>query len=119
MISLYAKSSPLSRSGLFRPAVPVVVAGGAGVRPTGGLGVINTNLEVLATASASPAPLSQAEREFLRRVIATRTFAIADFPVEPTNDRPTVTFGCAVLDWTGQQVVGAVFAAVDLNWFNP
>lgn len=113
-----AKAQPI-RAHSVRNSQPLVEELFRSDKRYASLGVINTNLEVLATAPRPPAPLGQTEREFFLHVMATRAFAVADFPVEPTMDRPTVTFGCPVLDWTGQQVVGAVSAALDLNWFNP
>jgi PAS domain S-box-containing protein len=81
------------------------------------LGVINTNGDFLASAIAAAEPVNQADRQFFRRVLKTRAFAMGDFTIGRTNDKPTVNFGCPLFDQSGQ-IQAVVFAALDLDWFN-
>ena len=79
------------------------------------LGVIKTNGMVLASALPMAEPANQANRPFFHRALATRAFAIGDFPVGRTAGKLTVNFGYPVFDSTGQ-VQAVVFAALDLDW---
>jgi PAS domain S-box-containing protein len=79
------------------------------------LGVIRTNGEVLASAVPMADAENQAERKFFRRAVESRAFAIGGYPSGHTNGRPTVTFGCPVIDRFGQ-LQAVAFAALDLNW---
>jgi len=80
------------------------------------LGVIKTNGEVMAAALPSEEPGNQAGRKFFRRALETRAFAIGDYATGPTNTKPTVSFGCPVIDRFGQ-IQAVVFATLDLDWF--
>jgi len=79
------------------------------------LGVVGTNGMVLASARPMAEPANQTNRPFFRRALATRAFAIGDFPDEHAADKPTVNFGCPVFDSDGE-VQAVVFAALDLDW---
>jgi len=79
------------------------------------LGVIGTNGMVLASAYPVAEPASQTNRPFFRRALATRAFAIGDFPDGQTNGKPTVSFSFPVFDSTGK-VEAVVFAVLDLDW---
>jgi PAS domain S-box-containing protein len=79
------------------------------------LGVIRTNGMVLASVRPMVEPANQTNRPFFRRALATRAFAIGDFPDGQTADKPTVIFSCPVFD-SGGQIQAVVFAALDLDW---
>ena len=79
------------------------------------LGVVGTNGMVLASAYPMAEPANQTNRPFFCRVLATRAFAIGDFPDGPAASKFTVNFGYPVFDDTGQ-VQAVVFAALDLDW---
>jgi PAS domain S-box-containing protein len=79
------------------------------------LGVVNTNGVVLASALPMTDPASQTNRQFFRRALKTRAFAIGDFPDGPAAGKPTANFGYPVLDAAGR-VQAVVFAALDLDW---
>jgi PAS domain S-box-containing protein len=79
------------------------------------LGVVKTNGMVLASARPMVEPANQTNRPFFRRALATRAFAIGDFPDGQAAGQPTVNFGCPVFDSDGQ-VQAVVFAALDLDW---
>ena len=79
------------------------------------LGVVRTNGTVLASARPMEEPVNQTNRPFFRRALATRAFAMGDFPNGQATGNPTVTFGCPVFDSDGE-IQAVVFAALDLNW---
>ena len=79
------------------------------------LGVVETNGMVLASAYPMMEPANQTNRAFFRRVLATRAFAIGDFPDGQAAGKSTVNFGLPVFDATGQ-VQAVVFATLDLDW---
>ena len=79
------------------------------------LGVVRTNGMVLASARPMVEPANQTNRPFFRRALATRAFAIGDFPDGQAAGKPTVNFGYPVFDSDGQ-VQAVVFAALDLDW---
>jgi PAS domain S-box-containing protein len=79
------------------------------------LGVVRTNGMVLASARPMVEPANQTNRSFFRHALATRAFAIGDFPNGQAVGNPTVTFGCPVFDSDGE-VQAVVFAALDLDW---
>jgi PAS domain S-box-containing protein len=79
------------------------------------LGVVKADGTVLASARPMAEPANQTNRLFFRRALATRAFAIGDFPDGPAAGKPTVNFGYPVFDSDGQ-VQAVVFAALDLDW---
>jgi PAS domain S-box-containing protein len=79
------------------------------------LGVVGTNGMVLASARPMVEPANQTNRLFFRRALATRAFAMGDFPNGQATGNPTVTFGCPVFDSDGE-IQAVVFAALDLDW---
>ncbi|MFZ0826415.1 MAG: PAS domain S-box protein [Verrucomicrobiia bacterium] len=79
------------------------------------LGVVRTNGTVLASARPMEEPANQTNCLFFRRALATRTFAIGEFPDGKAGSQPTVNFGSPVFDATGQ-VQAVVFAELDLDW---
>ena len=79
------------------------------------LGVVETNGTVLASVYPMEEPANQTNRPFFRRALATRAFAIGDFPDGQAADKFTVNFGYPVFDSTGQ-VQAVVFATLDLDW---
>ena len=79
------------------------------------LGVVGTNGMVLASARPMVEPANQTNRPFFRRALATRAFAIGNFPDGQAAGQPTVNFGYPVFDSDGQ-VQAVVFAALDLDW---
>jgi signal transduction histidine kinase len=81
------------------------------------LGVISTNGEILASAAPVISKSATRDREFFQRVLDTAGFVIGEFPAQPFSARPSVNFGYPVFDRSGQPT-SAVFAALDLSWFN-
>ena len=81
------------------------------------LGVVGTNGMVLASARPMMEPANQTNCPFFRRALATRAFAMGDFPDGQATGNPTVTFGCPVFDSDGE-VQAVVFAALDLDWIS-
>ncbi|MBP9902491.1 MAG: PAS domain S-box protein [Verrucomicrobia bacterium] len=81
------------------------------------LGVVQTNGIVLASARPLGQSGNQTDRPFFRRTLATRAFAIGDFPDGQAGSKPAVHFGCPVFDSTGQ-IQAVVFAALDLDWIS-
>lgn len=79
------------------------------------LGVITTNGEVLASAVPVAEPGNLGDRRFLRRVLATRAFAIGDYSVDFTNGKPAFTFGSPVFDGSNH-MQAVVFATLELDW---
>ena len=79
------------------------------------LGVTDTNGEVVASAAPLAEPGNQADRQFFRRALATRAFAIGDYSTDFTNGKPAVTFGCPVFDGSNR-VQFVVFATMELDW---
>jgi PAS domain S-box-containing protein len=79
------------------------------------LGVVRTNGMVLASARPLAAPTNQTNQPYFRRALATRAFALGDYPNGAAMGKPAVCFGCPVLDSAGQ-VLAVVFAALDLDW---
>lgn len=81
------------------------------------LGLIRSNGDFFASTPPSVGLTNPADRDFFRRAIATRTFAISDSPAARTGGKTTVNFGLPVFDQSGN-VQMVVFAALDLDWFN-
>jgi PAS domain S-box-containing protein len=79
------------------------------------LGVVRTNGMVLASARPMAAPTNQSNQPFFHRALATRAFAIGDYPNGAATGKPAVNFACPVLDSAGR-VLAVVFAALDLDW---
>ena len=79
------------------------------------LGVADTNGAVLASAVPLAEPGNQADRKLFGRVLATRAFAIGDYPVDSTKGKPVVTFGCPAFDGS-DHVRAVVFASLELDW---
>ncbi|MGO8931082.1 MAG: PAS domain-containing protein [Limisphaerales bacterium] len=79
------------------------------------LSVADTNGEVLASAVPLGEPGNQADREFFRRVLTTRAFAIGATSTVFTNGKPSVTFGCPVFDGS-DHVQAVVFATLEPDW---
>jgi len=81
------------------------------------LGVISTNGEIFASAAPVSVKSAARDKEFFQRIIDTAGFVIGDFPAQPFSARPAVNFGYPVFD-RGGRANSAVFAALDLSWFN-
>jgi len=81
------------------------------------LGVLNTNGDVVASATTEGARLSPAAQEFFKRTLETGSFTVSDLATEPLSGKPVVNVGYPVIDAEGRPA-GAVFAALDLSWYN-
>jgi PAS domain S-box-containing protein len=79
------------------------------------LGVVHTNGIILASARPMEEPANQTIHPFFRRALATRAFAMGDFPNGQTAGNPTINFGCPVFDSDGE-IQAVVFAMLDLDW---
>lgn len=79
------------------------------------LGMVGTNGIVLASARPIPESENLSNRGFFSRAVATRAFAVGDFPDPHSPGKPIVNFGYPVLNSAGQ-VQAVVFAALDLDW---
>jgi signal transduction histidine kinase len=80
------------------------------------LSVVGTNAEVVASARPLADLGSQADRSLVRQVQKTRSFATGEYLTGLTKGKPTLTFGCPVLDGSGA-VQGVVLAWVGLECF--
>ena len=80
------------------------------------LAVVDPNGDLVASAL----PLSQigplGERTLVRRIVRNAVFTAGNYVSGIARGRPTVTFGCPVLDDSGR-VQAVVFAWVGLEWF--
>src|SRR5215831_9280846 len=81
------------------------------------VGVAGTNADIVASALPVGARLNATESELCKRAMETGAFLVGDFPVHRANGKPVVNFAYPVVDATGA-TRGAVFAALDLTWFN-
>ncbi len=81
------------------------------------LGIVGPTGNLLASARPMVEPTTQTNRPYFRRTLATRAFAIGDFPDGQTFGQPTVTFGYPAFDSAGK-VQAVVFATLDLDWVN-
>lgn len=79
------------------------------------LGVVGTNGAVLASTPSMKQASNESGRAYLSRVLATRVFAVGNFPDGQRAGKPLITFGQPVLNAAGQ-VQAVVFAALDLDW---
>ena len=109
-----AESAPV-RSGSRRDCQKLLEALFGSYPRYANLGVIRTTGIVLASARPIVDPGNQTNRPFFRRVLATRAFAIDDFPDGPAVGKPTIQFGYPVFDAAGE-MQAVVFAALDLDW---
>ncbi len=80
-------------------------------------GVIHTNGDVLASAVPLEDGTNQSDRRYFRRAVDRHAFAIGDYPAGLTNAKPSITFGCPVIDRHGL-VQAVVFAVLDMDWSN-
>jgi signal transduction histidine kinase len=111
-----AQSGPV-RSGNRRNSKKLVDELYASYQRYANLGVITTNGEILASAVPVTSKSAERDREFFQRVLDTTGFVVGDFPSQPFSARPSVSFGYPVFNAPGE-ATAAVFAALDLSWFN-
>ena len=114
LLLVLAESSPV-RSGSRRGCKKLLDEMFGSYPRYANLGVVGTNGMVLASARPMVEPASQTNRPFFRRALATRAFAIGDFPDGQAAGEPAINFGCPVFDSDGQ-VQAVVFATLDLDW---
>lgn len=81
------------------------------------LGAVTPKGELFCSGLPRSRPVNLADRAYIRRALATRTFAVGEYQVGRVTGKATVNFGSPVLDEAGQ-VQGVVFAALDLAWLN-
>ncbi|MFO7667731.1 MAG: PAS domain S-box protein [Desulfobacterales bacterium] len=74
-----------------------------------GFAATKPNGEVFASAPARAKPVSLADRQWFKRLVQTRGFAIGEYTIGRFSGRPTIVLGYPVLDTAGQ--LSAVFAA--------
>lgn len=79
------------------------------------LGVIRTNGIVLASAQPMAEAVNRTNCHYFRRALATRAFAIGDFPDGQAVGKPVVNFGYPVFNSEGE-IQAVVFATLDLDW---
>jgi PAS domain S-box-containing protein len=114
LLLVLAESSPV-RSGSRRGCKKLLDELFSSYPRYANLGVVGINGMVLASTRPMGEPANQTNRPFFRRALATRTFAIGDFPDGQAAGQPTVNFGYPVFDSDGQ-VQAVVFATLDLDW---
>ncbi len=62
-------------------------------------------------------PVNIADREYFRRAVQTRGFAVGEYQIGRVTGKASVNAGYPLLDSTGQ-VQAVVFAALSLSWLN-
>jgi diguanylate cyclase (GGDEF)-like protein/PAS domain S-box-containing protein len=79
------------------------------------LGVIEPSGQILCTGLPTTGPLERGDREYFRRVVATRSLAVGD--VEPAGipPRPALFVGYPVID-ERNSLRAVAFGAIDLDW---
>ena len=81
------------------------------------LGTIAPDGAVVCSAVPPPGPLNLGDRLYFRNAVETRDFAVGEYQIGRITGLPTINCGYPVLDDAGQ-LVGVVFAALNLNWLN-
>ena len=74
-----------------------------------GLAVAKPNGEVFASAPLNTKPFNLADRQWFKRLVQTRSFAIGEYTIGRFSGRPTIVLAYPVLDTAGQ--LSAVFTA--------
>ena len=81
------------------------------------LGVIAPDGLLACSAVPTDGPVGLADRDYFRRALQTRDFAVGEYQIGRVSGKPTLNAGYPVLDDAGQ-IRGVVYAALDLAWLN-
>jgi signal transduction histidine kinase len=79
------------------------------------LGAFTPDGDVFCTAMPLGHSINVTARNFFRRAVETRDFAVGDYMIGRITDKPVIVFAQPVLSEAGQ-VLAVVFAALDLRW---
>lgn len=78
-------------------------------------GLIKPDGSVLSVPAAS-GPLNLADRNYFKKAVAIKQFAIGDYQINRITGKPTLTLACPVVD--GDRAIAVLFTSIDLNWLN-
>ena len=80
-------------------------------------GAVKANGEVFCSAVPLAEPISAGDRQWFQRVMQTGQFTVSGFQVGRITGKPVLLMA---YPWTapGKSTIGAVFAAIDLEWLN-
>jgi len=81
------------------------------------IGFATTDGHVAASAVAVSHPVNIADRDYFRRTVETRRLSIGVFQTGRITGLKSINLGYPVIDENGD-VLGVLFAAIDLNWLN-
>jgi len=81
------------------------------------LGAAERDGDLICSVPAAGDLINLADRDYFRRILQTRDYAIGEYQSDPIDDRATLDLGYPVLDETGR-VRAVVFASLDLAWLN-
>jgi signal transduction histidine kinase/PAS domain-containing protein len=81
------------------------------------LGAAGRDGNLICSVPATDDLVNLVDRDYFRRILQTRDYAIGEYQSDPINDRATLDLGYPVPDETGR-VQAVVFASLDLAWLN-
>src|ERR1043165_9773819 len=81
------------------------------------LGVILPDGSVSCSAANLPGAINVADRSYFRRVMETKAFAVSEYQISRITGKASIVFGLPLLNLQ-KDVVGVLFAALDLNWLD-
>ena len=81
------------------------------------LGVILPDGSVSCSAAHLPGAINVADRSYFRRVMETKAFAVSEYQISRITGKASIVFGLPLFNLQ-KDVVGVLFAALDLNWLD-
>ncbi len=81
------------------------------------LGVIAPNGDLVCSAVTPPGPVNLADRSYFQNAVRTGDFAVGEHQTGRVTNEATLNCGFPIVDDAGQ-LVGVVYAALDLNWIS-
>lgn len=81
------------------------------------IGLIDLKGTIVCAAVPQARGLDVSDRTYFQRALATRRFAVGDYQIGRSLGTANVNFGYPIVD-IGNQVVGIVYAALNLDWLN-
>ena len=80
-------------------------------------GVVRADGTIICSALPMKERISASNREWFKRAVATKNFAIGDYQVGAITGKPTINCGYPIFDDAGK-LQSVVFAALDVSWFS-